>query len=376
MAAWAWDWAALPGLVSGLVSWSLAFFVYRARPDRTQNRFLAAFLLFAGLAWASFHGVGTLSTSSAFVYGTGVFFNYAHVTAHLFHLLFVSTLPTPIARPFRSRWGRLVIFWVYWLIVLDLTLWRDQWIVGTVPAAAEGTWFLEFGLHFALLTPLFMTLFLVGLAAAIDAYRRAGPGVSRAQTRAYLMAFAVHDGGLALWTIWFMVFGATASQATVERLTHWEPPLVNIWMVCFLAWGILKTQLFDIDLRVKIAFERSTVVSAFLVAFWVGGELVEALLPVGESLLWGLVAAGVVALAFRPLQRAAHRLANRVFTGVEPSDDYLGARKADVYRATIEGALEDGAVTTAERSMMDALRDNLGISVAEAQRIERELGLS
>ena len=59
--------------------------------------------------------------------------------------------------------------------------------------------------------------------------------------------------------------------------------------------------------------------------------------------------------------------------GVRDTPDYLQSRKHEVYRATLEGALEDGAITTRERKILDRLREQLEIPVAVAERLEQEM---
>jgi len=48
-------------------------------------------------------------------------------------------------------------------------------------------------------------------------------------------------------------------------------------------------------------------------------------------------------------------------------------RRLEVYRAALEGAFEDGHITDKERSILDHLRDSLGISQVEAVALEKEL---
>ncbi|MBI4394018.1 MAG: hypothetical protein HY556_09525 [Euryarchaeota archaeon] len=58
---------------------------------------------------------------------------------------------------------------------------------------------------------------------------------------------------------------------------------------------------------------------------------------------------------------------------MNPTAEYLTYKKLEVYRATIEGALEDGEITERERTMLMRLRDKLGIAEADARALELEL---
>ncbi len=91
----------------------------------------------------------------------------------------------------------------------------------------------------------------------------------------------------------------------------------------------------------------------------------------------GTVSNIIVAIAIlavlRPIQRLALRMTNRLMHSVQNSPEYLGVRRLVVYRAALEGVVEDGLVTDKERRILDHLRDDLGISPGEAVALEREL---
>ena len=137
-----------------------------------------------------------------------------------------------------------------------------------------------------------------------------------------------------------------------------------------LGYAILRHQMFDIDLKLKVTVRRSTVLAAFGAAFFLGSELLEELIPI-ESLVLGVAAAGAMSLALRPLKRFAERLADQLMPGVEASPVYLAGRKADVYRAAFESGIADEKVTVRERAMLNGLRRQLGLTIEEVAIIER-----
>jgi uncharacterized membrane protein YebE (DUF533 family) len=59
--------------------------------------------------------------------------------------------------------------------------------------------------------------------------------------------------------------------------------------------------------------------------------------------------------------------------GVKDTPDYVETRKYDVYNATLEGVLEDGAITARERKILNRLREQLEIPTDVADRLEREM---
>lgn len=66
-------------------------------------------------------------------------------------------------------------------------------------------------------------------------------------------------------------------------------------------------------------------------------------------------------------------MTNRLMHSVQNTPEYLDVRRLEVYRAALEGAFEDGLITDKERSILDHLRDSLGIPQVEAVALEKEL---
>jgi hypothetical protein len=146
-----------------------------------------------------------------------------------------------------------------------------------------------------------------------------------------------------------------------------------IWLVYFplVAYGILKHQLFDIDLRLKVTAQRSTVLTGLAGVFFIGTETLEQFIP-ADGLVLGVFAAAVVAAAFVPVHRLAKRLMDRVMPNVTDAASYLTDRKYQVYRDAMEAALQDGSMTDLERAILAKLQQSLAIETHVAARIEAE----
>ena len=86
----------------------------------------------------------------------------------------------------------------------------------------------------------------------------------------------------------------------------------------------------------------------------------------------GLLAALAIVAALRPMQRFAKGVADRVMRGVEDTPAYLEVRKLEVYRAALEGAIQDGIITDKERAILARLRDQLAIPPEAADAVERK----
>ncbi|NIP57267.1 MAG: hypothetical protein GWO00_04460, partial [Gemmatimonadetes bacterium] len=81
--------------------------------------------------------------------------------------------------------------------------------------------------------------------------------------------------------------------------------------IVLMSYGVLQAQLFDINLRIRGVLQRSTVVAVIAGVFFIGSEILEALLPIDDAVL-GVFMATVIVLLLRPLQSVAERVAARI----------------------------------------------------------------
>ena len=206
----------------------------------------------------------------------------------------------------------------------------------------------------------------------MPALRHARTPIRREQARAYLIAFGFRDVSYLLLAVAFTVVSPT------YEYFHWLYVIFPcVWLVYYplVTWGILKHQLFDIELRLKRGLQRSVVAGAIAGGFYVGAYALEQFISLNNFLL-GLITAAAVTAAFQPLQRLAERVANRLMPGVDTSEAYLTDRKHEVYRNAIEAAMQDGLITERERAILTGLQDSLVLSGAEASHIERDVKTS
>ena len=113
--------------------------------------------------------------------------------------------------------------------------------------------------------------------------------------------------------------------------------------VPLIAYGILRTQLFDIDLRIRWTIKQSTLAAA-------------------------------VVFFMTPLQRFAERVASTAMPNTQNTPEYAAHRKLQAYEAAVAEALQGGGVSQKERALLTRLRDSLGVAPADAETLERELG--
>jgi hypothetical protein len=279
--------------------------------------------------------------------------------------------------PLRSRPGRALLL-LYTLAAEAWYLSNPQRFVGEIVPAWYATWD-------AALPDITVTGFnvaglasLVSLFGAVTAWKQSSRGTwERSQAKAFALAFAVHDVGLfialflpgnlfppppsGLWTDVVAILGCTIS---------------SLLFVTLLAYGILKVQLFDIDLRIKRGLKRSTVAAVFVFVFLVVEQLVSNYFNGQFGVLLGAIVAGLMLFGLDHIRNFAGKLAHGAMPSVSPTPEYLSYRKLEVYRAAFEGLYADAQVNEKERATLEKLRLKLGIQPADAAALEAEIELS
>lgn len=371
-----WTPYAIPGLAAGLAGPVLAWIVYQVSPQRDQNRLLALLLVLAGLEVSTSFGLVFMATTDGLRETIDAFSTFAILASPWIYLAFLGTIPTPLTRPLRSRrlqWGLVLV------AVALVPLW--PLLDGHVRADyQDGSRIVPPAFRMAL-TWHGLVLF-YGFLVALSAFLTdPGGGLTREKTQAYALAFGTRDAGLA-----FAIFGAQAFSLVgidLEALISsvgsgpWEQVLFvslpTLVFILTLAYGVLKAQLFVVDLRIKQGLRRSGIVGGFVLVFVAVSEGLEALIAgtVGDRA--GLVAAGLLAFLFKPLDRIADRIADRVMPGVEDTAAYRQRRKREIYEATIEDLLADGELSQRDRRILGNLRDQLELAEPDADAIEERV---
>jgi hypothetical protein len=223
----------------------------------------------------------------------------------------------------------------------------------------------------ALATQLQGFVYIFGLIAALVVFFGSPKGsITRNTAKWFAIAFGFRD-----------VFAGIAQilYSVVRPIPFWgdfvyNPGQAMAYCAYFLllAYAVLRFQLFNIDLKLKFALQQSTVGAMVIGGFIVSSEILESFVPVSGTAL-NVVVAIAILIVLRPLQRLALRMTDSVMRSVQNTPEYLDVRKVEVYRAALDGAVEDGIITDKERSILDSLRDSLGISPAEAVEMEDDL---
>jgi len=219
------------------------------------------------------------------------------------------------------------------------------------------------------------SLFIFALVAAFQSWRNS-TGSARSRALIFMLAFGFRD---ICWCFFYFAGAAEIWLGITDPSRAWLDfnfllyVLGTLVAVPLIAYGILRTHLFDIDLQIRWTIKQSTVGIAIFTIVLAISEGAEFLLSDRLGDYWGLLAAVVIAFSLRPLQHFAEKVAAAAMPNTHNTPEYKSGRKRQVYESAIAEALQDGGISAKERSLLAHLRDSLGISESEAEQIEAGL---
>jgi hypothetical protein len=366
-----WTWWALPGILTFVVALAAAFVALRTAPLRLLNRRLALVLFLEGVWMAGSAGLLFVVKSQPLAFVLGSIGTAAMVALTLQYFAFLGvSVQTPLAKPFRSRAVVLTID-LATLAMVALVLTNPQSFLTEPYSPGWATWNIRMRGTGQLALQVHGLASLYVLVAALSARRRTRPGTA-ARTRAtwFAIAFGLRDLYVGGFGFLYPIF---------RPIPFWGDFLYNpmigvdyLIFVVFLAYGVLRTQLFSIDLKLKFALRQGTIGAVVAGVFFVGSEVLESFVP-ADNTWYAVFTAAIIVVLLRPVEALAERLMNRLMPGVQDTPDYVGTRKNDVYRAALEGAAEDGIITERERAILNRLAEQLQLSAEEVDVMEREL---
>jgi hypothetical protein len=366
-----WTWWGVPGTFAFVAAWSCAFVALRTDPRRTLNQKLSLILILEGVFVAGAIGLLFFFDNPTIVTALVTCAAAALVALPFQYLSFLAvSLDTPLVAPFRSR-GATVLLGLASAVAAIFVFANPQLFISELYRPGWAPWnfqYAELGQRGAQLQGI---VYLFGLIAAVSAYFRTRKGsVARNRAKWFAIAFGFRDVFVGITQILYPIFRPVPFWGDFV----YNPGNAMTYSAYFLllAYAVMRFQLFNIDLKVKFVLQQSTVGALIIGGFIVGSEVLESFVPVSGTVL-NIVVAIAILIVLRPMQRLALSITNRLMHSVQNTPEYLGVRRLVVYRAALEEVVEDGLVTDKERRILNHLRDDLGISQAEAVALEKEL---
>jgi len=365
-------------LISVTMSWSFAVVLFRAGLPGSVARRLSLLLFVEGSALATSGSIDQLFLTGADEYLAHPWFLLAEDALHaaadcgmlvLYPPFLAAALQTRLTRPFAGR--RVFVG----LAVAGALLWSAlvrPFVVAARDAAAPD--WTQLALPAAILYVTLVALFVFAFVASLHAWH-VSSGVARKRARIFAFAFGFRDA------CWGLVYAMMVGELALGEYTAVfvdNPPWFIIYTlgtfiaVPLIAYGILRTQLFDIDLRIRWTIKQSTLAAAVVAIMYLASESASQFLSSEFGNVAGLLAAAVVVFFLTPLQRLAERVASAAMPNTHNTPEYAAFRKLQVYEAAVAEALP-GGVSEKERVLLRRLRESLGISVDDAAAIEHEL---
>jgi hypothetical protein len=362
------DWLGIP---AALIAWGFALYVFAVAPPTRGARFLVAILVIDGIALISSY------TNWAYV---------DHVLANL------GILELPWGKIHQaSDWALIAVYLPFLGMTLDSSFVaplrnpkvRNAILYGGL-AIALSLFILPFEVREAFRVPFYVVICISltwGFAAAVHSWYTATSEAKRERAKAFTLAFGIRD---IFWTVSFgllvvYVYAVLADTSDTPDMSH--PYLLTarflyevglILFVPLVAYGVLRVQLFDIDLRIKRSLKRSTVAAAFVATFFVVSELAANFLSNQLGAVLGVLVTGGLVFFLDPIQRAAERLSNAAMPNTHETPEYESYRKLQVYENAVQAALEDGHISDRQRRVLNSMVQSMGIDPSIAEQLEND----
>ncbi len=158
------------------------------------------------------------------------------------------------------------------------------------------------------------------------------------------------------------------------EMDDWLSRGLIILQPMLLVYGILRYQILGLDAKVKFTIKQSTLVAIFVGFFVAVTQITGAYMEdvFGSSVI-GVLATGLLFIAFSPLRRFAERVSSAAVPGAQPVADMGADARQALFREQLEFAWADGTITLHERKRLEQLRSRLEISPEASARIEAKL---
>jgi hypothetical protein len=352
------------GLATIAMCWAFAVVLYRVGAPGSVARMLAVLLVIEGFILVTGGYVAVLFTPATLASSwISDWYQISEIVHHisdcamlaLYPPFLAAALQTKLTRPFADKRMRigLAVASVALFFAVSLS---------------------SFEIGHTLLYATMLLLFGYALVASFHAWRVAAPGIARTRAGIFTLAFGLRD------VCWGFIYAHGISLIVRGLMGEPEPDFFYViyaggtfLAVPLIAYGILRTQLFDIDLRIRWTIKQSTLAAAIVAIMFALSEGAERLLSSDLGNVGSLIVAALVVFALTPLQRFAERVATVAMPNTEDTPEYAASRKLQVYEAALAEALPDGNISERERELLNRLRDSLGISASDADAIEGEL---
>lgn len=360
------------GIPAAFIAWGFALYVFVVAPPSRGARFLVAMLVVDGLA---------VITSGK---------NLLHVNPFIENTLGLPAIPGVAHQV--SDWALIAVYLPFLGMTLNSPLVaplkkpviaRAVMIGGFAVAAFIP--FLPHEVRQQFNVPFYVVICIVlawGFAAAVHSWYIATNDAERDRARAFTIAFGLRDimwtFSFSMWSAYYFgLFGGQSSRlpdsaSTLDIVLAVSYQLAVILYVPLVAYGVLRVQLFDVDLRIKRTIKRSTIAAAFVATFFIISESAGNYLSSQFGTVLGVLGTAALIFFLDPIQRAAERISDAAMPNTHDTPEYETFRKLQVYESAVRAALEDGHISDRQRRVLTSMIESMGIDAKVAEALEND----
>ncbi len=347
-------------LVAVVMCCGLSVVLFRAGVRGSVARKLALLLVVEGVALASSGSIEYLFGSLEAFYQRNPSFAMAEIVIHalgdcgmlaLYPPFLAAALNTRWTRPFADRRVRIGV--ASGAAVLYAAL---LWPLAKSMRTSAPLDFRLLSLPTGVLYVALVVLFAFAFATSLRVWYTS-TGAARKRARIFAVAFGIRDacwGFIYATQVWALSRGDYADVFTTIPPWFIVYTLGTFLAVPLIAYGILRTQLFDIDLRIRWTIKQSTLAAAVIAIVYVLSEGASRLLSNELGNIAGLLAAAVVVFFLAPLQRFAEHVSRAAMPNTNDTPEYAVFRKLQVYEAAVGDALPGGISPEGTRAAAQA----------------------
>jgi len=347
-----------------IVSLSFAYFLWKkAVPTPVTRRFIVLLLIEIVTMLTSVSGIYLLFNGNV-PESAGLPVDIIHhlgdfLMLVLYPIFVAYALPIKFLKPLTTPKGRHSAYAFTFLVMVVFMLIHFGVIESDAPV---DMWLYE------ALVVMFIAVFFVSLFAVGQAKTK----LARERAIAFVLAFGFRD--LAWATVYLSVVTGWVEKVPIliDQL-YIGPTLIYIPIM---AYGILKLQMLDIEIRLKTTIKNSVLAGMFLAFFFLISEGSNEYL---SNQLGGIIGFGVSALLtlfLTPLHKWAERFSSKLVGSDIDDADYPESRSLQMYSTAVEETQAYGEITPAQISLLERLRESLNVSPDDAARLEQNLNFN
>ncbi len=287
-------------LITVGMCWSFSVVLFRAGTRGSVARRLAVLLIVEGVALATSGSIESLFGSLDGLYRRAPWFVSAETMLHalgdcgmlvLYPPFLAAALRTRLTRPFADKRVRTGI--VAGALLLYASLF---WPLAVSLLTSEPVDFRALALPTGILYVALVVLFVFAFIAAMRVWH-ASTGAARKRARIFAGAFGIRDlcwgfiYATQVWALWKGNFLAVFLENPSWFIVYMLGTFIAVPLI---AYGILRTQLFYINLRIRWTIKQSTLAAAVIAIVYVLSEGASRLLSNELGNIAGLLAAADV----------------------------------------------------------------------------------